>query len=38
MLGRAKKHPNKTVEMRDAIRIYEKWLLDYKEAKDDTNP
>ena len=30
MLGRAKKHPNKTSDMEDAIMIFEKWLIDYK--------
>ena len=36
MLGRAKKHPNKTPEMDDAITVFEKWLLDYKKSKDNT--
>jgi hypothetical protein len=36
MLGRAKKHPNKTPEMDDAIQVFEKWLLDYKKSKDNT--
>ena len=30
MLGRTKKHPNKTQDMGDAIQVFEKWLLDYK--------
>ena len=34
MLGRAKKHPNKTSDMDDAIMVFEKWLLDYKKSKD----
>ena len=33
MLGRAKKHPHKTPDMDDAIMIFEKWLLDYKNQK-----
>ena len=33
MLGRAKKHPNKTSDMEDAIIIFEEWLLDYKNQK-----
>ena len=33
MLGRAKKHPNKTSDMDDAIMVFEKWLLDYKKSK-----
>ena len=36
MLGRAKKHPNKTPEMDVAIKVFEKWLLDYKKSKDNT--
>ena len=34
MLGRARKHPNKTPDMNDAISIFEKWLSDYKKSKD----
>ena len=37
MLGRAKKHPNKTLDMEDAIMVFEKWLFDYKKSKDITN-
>ena len=37
MLGRAKKHPNRTVNMEDAIMVFEKWLLDYKKSKDNAN-
>ena len=37
MLGRAKKHPNKTSDMDDAILVFEKWLLDYKISKDNAN-
>ena len=37
MLGRAKKHPNKTLDMEDAIMVFEKWLLDYKKSKDIIN-
>ncbi len=33
MLGRAKKHPNKTADMDDAILVFEKWLLNYKKNK-----
>ena len=33
MLGRAKKHPNKTSDMDDAIMVFEKWLLNYKKSK-----
>ena len=33
MLGRAKKHPNKTACMEDAIVVFEKWLFDYKRIK-----
>ena len=37
MLGRAKKHPNRTANMEDAIIVFEKWLLDYKKSKDNSN-
>ena len=30
MLGRAKKHPNKTADMDEAILVFEKWMIDYK--------
>ena len=33
MLGRAKKHPNKTADMDEAILVFEKWMLDYKRSK-----
>ena len=33
MLGRAKKHPNKTADMDEAILVFEKWMLDYKKNK-----
>ena len=36
MLGRAKKHPNKTPDMEDAIMVFEKWLLNYRKTKDIT--
>ena len=36
MLGRAKKHPNKTSDMDDAIMVFEKWLLNYRKTKDIT--
>ena len=32
MLGRAKKHPNKTADMDEAILVFETWMLDYKKA------
>ena len=33
MLGRAKKHPNKTPDMDDAILDLEKWMLDYQKTR-----
>jgi hypothetical protein len=33
MIGRAKNHPNKTKGMEDAIKIFNKWLKDYKKNK-----
>ena len=33
MLGRAKKHPNKTADMDEAILVFEKWMLNYKKSK-----
>ena len=33
MLGRAKKHPNKTPDMDDAILVFEKWMLDYQKTR-----
>ena len=33
MLGRAKNHPNKTKDMDDAIKIFNKWIKDYKNNK-----
>ena len=33
MLGRAKKHPNKTKEMNGAIKVFDKWLKNYKKNK-----
>ena len=33
MLGRAKKHPNKTPDMDNAIVVFEKWMLDYKKTR-----
>mgnify|MGYP001303656811 CR=1 FL=1 len=35
MIGRAKNHPNQTKGMRDAIKIFEKWLKDYHKSKKD---
>ena len=32
MLGRAKKHPHKTKEMNDAIKVFNKWMSNYKES------
>ena len=37
MLGRAKKHPNRTADMKDAIIVFKQWLLDYKKSKDNAN-
>ena len=33
MLGRAKKHPSQTEEMREAIVVFNKWMNDYKKNK-----
>ena len=33
MLGRAKKHPNKTKEMNAAIKVFNKWMKNYKKNK-----
>tara|TARA_B100001287_G_C22466785_1_gene427717 strand:+ start:157 stop:672 length:516 start_codon:yes stop_codon:yes gene_type:complete len=33
MIGRAKSHPNQTKEMRDAIKIFQKWLDEYHKNK-----
>ena len=33
MLGRAKKHPNKTKEMNAAIKVFNKWMENYKKNK-----
>ena len=30
MLGRAKNHPNKTRNMNEAIKVFNKWMKDYK--------
>ena len=30
MLGRAKKHPNQTKGMRSAIKVFNKWMINYK--------
>ncbi len=32
MLGRAKKHPNQTREMLEAIKVFKKWMLKYKKS------
>ena len=33
MLGRAKKHPHKTKNMKDAIRVFSLWMKNYKKNK-----
>ena len=33
MYNRAKFHPHQTKEMRDAMRIYKKWMTEYKKSK-----
>ena len=33
MLGRAKKHPNRTANMEDAIIVFKKWMENYKANK-----
>ena len=33
MLGRAKKHPHKTKNMNDAIKVFNSWMKDYKNNK-----
>ena len=33
MRGRAKKHPNKTKGMEDAIKVFNSWMKDYKKNK-----
>ena len=33
MYNRAKYHPNQTIEMKDAMKIFKIWLLDYKNKK-----
>ena len=35
MLGRAKNHPNKTVDMEDAIKIFSDWIKKYKSKKNE---
>jgi hypothetical protein len=30
MLGRAKNHPHKTKEMDEAIKVFNKWIKNYK--------
>ena len=35
MLGRAKNHPNKTVYMEDAIKIFSCWMKKYKSKKNE---
>ena len=35
MLGRAKNHPNKTVDMEDAIKIFSDWMKKYKSKKNE---
>lgn len=33
MIGRAKNHPHQTKDMRDALKIFEKWMEDYKKSR-----
>ena len=33
MIGRAKTHPHQTQGMRDALKIYQQWMDDYKKKK-----
>ena len=33
MLGRAKKHPYKTQNMKDAIKVFSLWMKDYKKNR-----
>ena len=33
MLGRAKKHPNKTKNMKDAIKVFSLWMKNYKKNR-----
>ncbi len=33
MLGRAKKHPNKTKDMNEAIKVFDKWMKNYNKNK-----
>ena len=33
MIGRAKNHPHQTSGMKDALKIFEKWMSDYKKNK-----
>ena len=33
MIGRAKNHPHKTDDMDDAIKIFNKWIENYKKKK-----
>lgn len=35
MIGRAKNHPSQTKGMREAIKIFEKWLKDYHKLKNN---
>ena len=35
MLGRAKNHPNKTEDMKDAIKIFSDWMKKYKSKKSE---
>lgn len=34
MLGRAKNHPHQTKNMKDAIKIFEKWMKEYHKSKE----
>ena len=33
MLGRAKKHPYKTKQMKEAIKVFSVWMKNYKKSK-----
>ena len=33
MLGRAKKHPHKTKNMKEAIKVFSSWMKNYKKIK-----
>ena len=35
MLGRAKNHPNKTIDMGSAIKVFDGWMKKYKSKKNE---